>query len=155
MGLNLDTAFFVLFCFVFQISLGMSFNFLRLQFKEFLISSALWSIVWASFIVIYCTLTLQPPIWENDINLWVTKFIIHCKIKGPQSRTIKTTITMVNIVFHQTPFTRDRTEVQKGRLSSDITFTWPFMSSRVADICLQCRRLGFDSCVGKIPWRRN
>ena len=32
-------------------------------------------------------LTLRPPIWENDINLWVTKFIIHCKTKAPQSRT--------------------------------------------------------------------
>ena len=91
-------------------------------------------IVWASFIGIYCTLTLWPPIWENDVNLWVTKFIIHCKIKDLQSRTIKATITMVNIVFHQSPFTQDRTKVQKGRLSSDITFIWPFMSSRVADI---------------------
>ena len=81
-----------------------------------------------------CTLTLQPLIWENRINLCVTKFIIHCKMKGPQSRTIKATITMVNIVFHQSPLTQDRTEVQKGRLSSDISFTWPFMSSRVADI---------------------
>ena len=44
--------------------------------------------------------------WENDTNLWVTKFIIHCKIKGPQSRTIKATTTMVNIVFHQSPFTQ-------------------------------------------------
>ena len=77
---------------------------------------------------------LRPLIWENDINLWVTKFIIHCKIKGPQSRTIKATITMVNIVCHQSPFTQDRTEVRKGRLSSDVTFTWPFMSSWVADI---------------------
>ena len=79
-------------------------------------------------------LTLRPPIWENDINLWVTKFIIHCKMQGPQSRTIKATITMINIVFHQSPFTQDSTQVQKGRLSSDIAFTWPFMPSRVADI---------------------
>ena len=35
----------------------------------------------------------------------------------------KATITMVNIVFHQSPFTQDRTKVQKGRLSPDITFT--------------------------------
>ena len=60
--------------------------------------------------------------WENDTNLWVTKFIIHCKMQDPQSRTIKATLTMVNIVFHQSPFTQDRTKVQKGRLSSDITF---------------------------------
>ena len=46
----------------------------------------------------------------------------------------KATITMVNIVFHQSPFTQDRTKVQKGRLLSDITLTWPFISSRVADI---------------------
>ena len=57
--------------------------------------------LWASFIGIYCTLALWLPIWENDINLWVMKFIIHCKIQGPQSRTIKATITVVNIVFHQ------------------------------------------------------
>ena len=42
---------------------------------------------------------------------------------------------MVNIVFHQSPFTQDRTKVQKGRLSSDITFTWPFTSSRVLCGC--------------------
>ena len=34
-----------------------------------------------------------------------TKFIIHCKMQGPQSRTIKATVTMVNIVFHQSSFT--------------------------------------------------
>ena len=33
----------------------------------------------------------------------------------------KATITMVNIVFHQSPFTQDRTKVQKGRLHMDIT----------------------------------
>ena len=31
---------------------------------------------------------------ENDTNLWVTKFIIHCKMQGPQSRTIKATVTL-------------------------------------------------------------
>ena len=71
---------------------------------------------------------------EERHQLWVTKFIIHCEMQGPQSRTIKATITMVNIVFHQSPFTQDSTQVQKGRLSSDIAFTWPFMPSRVADI---------------------
>ena len=48
-------------------------------------------IVWASFIEIYCTLTLRTPIWDNNISLWVTKFTIHCKIKGPHSRTMKAT----------------------------------------------------------------
>ena len=72
----------------------------------------------------YCTLTLRPPIWENDINLWVTKFIVHCKIKGPESRTIKATVTTVNIVFCQSPFTQDRIRVQKGMFSFDIAFTW-------------------------------
>ena len=75
----------------------------------FLLHSLPWCsylIVWASLIGIYCTLTLRPLIWENDINLWVTKFIAHCKIKGPQSRTIKATMTMLNIVFHQSSFTQ-------------------------------------------------
>ena len=49
-------------------------------------------------------------------------------MQGPQSRTIKATVTMVNIVFHESPFTEDRTEVQKGMFSFDITFTWFFMS---------------------------
>ena len=89
-----------------------------------------YHIVRASFTGIYCTLTLRPPMWDNDINLWVTKFTIHCKIKDPQSRTIKATITLVNIVFHKSPFTPVRTEVQKGRLSSGTTFTRNFMSSR-------------------------
>ena len=66
---------------------------------------------------------LRPPIWENDINLQVTKFIMRCEIQGSQSRTIKETITVVNIVFHQSPFTQDRTEVQKGMYSFDIAFT--------------------------------
>ena len=51
----------------------------------------------------YCTLTLGPSIWENDINLWVTKIIKHCKIKGPQSRPIKATITVVNTVSTNHP----------------------------------------------------
>ena len=55
-------------------------------------------------------------------------------IQGPHNRINRTTMTMVNTVFHQSPFTYDRTEVQKGRLSSDIAFTWSFMSSRVTDI---------------------
>ena len=90
-------------------------------------------IVWASLIGIYCTLALRPPVWENDTNLWVTKFIIHCKMQAPQSRTIKATITMVNIVFHQSSFTQDRTEVQEGMFLFDIAFTWFFMSSKAVD----------------------
>ena len=54
-------------------------------------------------------------------------------MQSPQSRTIKVTITMVNIVFYQSPFTQDRTEVQKGMFSFDVAFTWFFMSSRAAD----------------------
>ena len=54
-------------------------------------------------------------------------------MQGPQSRTIKATITMVNIVFHQSPFTQDRTKVQKGMFSFDIAFTQFFMSSKAAD----------------------
>ena len=78
-------------------------------------------------------MALRPPIWENGTNLWVTKFIIRCKMQGPQSRTIKATVTMVNIVFHHLPFTQDRTKVQKGMFSFDIAFTWFFMSSKAAD----------------------
>ena len=62
--------------------------------------------------------------WENNTNLWVIKFIIHCEMQGPQSRASKATITMVNIVFHQSPFTQDSTELQKGMFSFDIAFTW-------------------------------
>ena len=57
-------------------------------------------------------------------------------MQGPQSRTIKATVTMVNIVFHESPFTEDRTEVQKGMFSFDITFTWFFMSFKAADTLL-------------------
>ena len=94
---------------------------------EFLLHSPLLMLlthIMRSFIGLYRILALQPPSWENDINLRVTKFIIHCKIQGPQSRTIKATITVVNIVFHQSPFTQDRTEVQKGMFSFDVAFTW-------------------------------
>ena len=45
----------------------------------------------------------------------------------------KATITMVNIVFHQSPFIQYRTEVQKGMFSFDIAFTWFFMSSKATD----------------------
>ena len=69
----------------------------------------------------------------TDINLRVTKFIIHFKIQGLQSRTIKATISVVNPVFHQSPFTQDRTEVQKGMFSFDIAFTWFFMLSKAVD----------------------
>ena len=54
-------------------------------------------------------------------------------MQGPQSRTIKATITVVNIVFRQSPFTQDSTEVQKGMFSFDIVFTWFFMMSKAAD----------------------
>ena len=73
---------------------------------EFLLHSPVLMLlthIMSTFIGIYCTLALRPPIWENDINLRVTKFITHCKIQGPQSRTIKTTITVVNTVFHPSP----------------------------------------------------
>ena len=54
-------------------------------------------------------------------------------MQGPQSRTIKATIAKVNIVFHQSPFTQDSTEVQKGMFSFHIAFTWFFMTSKAAD----------------------
>ena len=71
--------------------------------------------------------------WENYIKLRVTEFMIYCKIQGAQSRTIKATVTVLNTVFHQLPFTRDRTEVQKGMFLFDIVFTWFFMSSKAVD----------------------
>ena len=40
---------------------------------------------------------------------------------------------MANTVFHKSPFTQDRTEVQKGVFSFDIAFTWVFVSSKAAD----------------------
>ena len=57
-------------------------------------------------------------------------------MQGPQSRTIKATITMVNTVFYQSPFTQDSTELQKGMFSFAIAFTWvsfSVFSSKAAD----------------------
>ena len=54
-------------------------------------------------------------------------------MQDPQNRTIKATITMVNIVFHRSPFTQDSTKVQKGMFLFDIAFTWFFMTSKAAD----------------------
>ena len=103
----------------------------------FLLHSRLLTLLTHNMIVIYRDI-MHPASPTSDLGErhqpMCYKVQIHCKIQGAQSRTIKTTIPMVNIVFHQIPFTQDRTEVQKGRLSSDITFTWTFMSFRVADI---------------------
>lgn len=81
----------------------------------------------------YCTLGLLAYIWVNEFNLSETKLTIHWRIQGPHNKTNSATITMANIVFHQSPFIHDKTEVQKGILSLDIAFTWFFMSTRVAD----------------------
>ena len=54
-------------------------------------------------------------------------------MQGPQSISIKATVTMVNIVSCQLPFTQDMTEVQKGMFSFDIAFSWFFMSSKAVD----------------------
>ena len=92
----------------------------------FLLHSRLLTLLTHSMIVIYRDI-MHPASPTSDLGErhqpMCYKVQIHCKIQGAQSRTIKTTIPMVNIVFHQIPFTQDRTEVQKGRLSSDITFT--------------------------------
>ena len=90
--------------------------------------------VWVSLIGMYCILDFLLYIWVNEVSLCDTKLTTHWRIQSPHNRINRTTITMVNRVFHQSPFTHDRTKVQKGRLSSVIAFTWPFMSSRVADI---------------------
>ena len=58
---------------------------------------------------------------------------MHCTMQGTQNRAIKATMTVVNIVSHQSPFTQDRTGVQKGMFSFDIAFSWFFMSSKAAD----------------------
>ena len=54
-------------------------------------------------------------------------------MQGPQGRTIKATITMVNTVFRRSPVTQDGTKVQKGMFSFDIAFTSFLMSSKAAD----------------------
>ena len=54
-------------------------------------------------------------------------------MQDPQNRTIKATITMVNIVFHRSPFTQDSTKVQKGMFLFDIAFTCFFISSKAVD----------------------
>ena len=46
---------------------------------------------------------------------------------------IKITITTVAVVFHQSPFTQERTEVQKGKFSLDMAFTWFCISSKAVD----------------------
>lgn len=63
--------------FFFQISLGVSFNFLRLQFKEFLISSALWSRHWAKYFTwIMLFNSSNKPMWERPLlspfYKWIT-----------------------------------------------------------------------------------
>ena len=54
-------------------------------------------------------------------------------MQGPQSRTIKATVTMVNMVFYQSLFIQGRTKVQKEMFSFDIAYTWFFMSSKATD----------------------
>lgn len=86
--------------------------------------------------IIYCYVlysSLRFSIWEKDISLQVTKFTIHCRMQGPQSRIIRAIMTTVNIVFHQSPFTQVRTKVQKGIFSLDIVFIWFFISFRAVD----------------------
>ena len=66
-----------LFFFFFQILLGMSFNFLRLQFKEFLISSALWSRHWAKYFTwIMLFNSSNKPMWGRPLlspfYKWIT-----------------------------------------------------------------------------------
>ena len=71
----------------------------------------------------YYTLGLLAYTWVNEVNLSETKLKIHWRMQGPHSRINTTTVTIVNIVLHRSPFIHDRTEVQKGGLSSDIAFT--------------------------------
>ena len=71
--------------------------------------------------------------WENAVNLWVTKFTRICNKQGPQSSMIKIIIPIVKIVFHQSNFTQDRTEFQKGIFTFIMTFTWFCISSMAAD----------------------
>ena len=80
-----------------------------------------------------CTLVLWSTTWDNATNLWVTKFTRHCNKQGPQTSMIKNTITTFIIVFHQSPFTQDRIEVQKGIFSPDMAFTCFCISSMAAD----------------------
>ena len=90
--------------------------------------------VWVSLIGMYCILDFLVYTWVNEVSLCDTKLTTHWRIQSPHNRISRTTTATVNIVCHQSPLTHDRTEVPKGRLSSVIAFTWPFMSSRVADI---------------------
>ena len=103
---------------------------------EFFLHSPLLMLLVSITSIIYCDILYPSPPATHMRERYQPlgyKFIIHCKIQGPQSRTIKATMTVVNIVFHQSLFTQDRTEVQKGMFSFDIAFTWFFMSSKVVD----------------------
>ena len=80
-----------------------------------------------------CTLVLWSTTWDNATNLWVTKFTRHCKKQGPQSSVIRMIMTIVT-KFSTISLYPGQDWSPKGRLSSDIAFTWPSMSSRVADI---------------------
>ena len=103
---------------------------------EFLLHSPFLMLLVSITSIIYCDiLDPSPPAthMRERYQPLGYKFIIHCKIQGPQSRTIKETLTVVNIVFHQSPFTQDKTEVRKGMYPFDIAFTWFFMSSKVVD----------------------
>ena len=95
--------------------------------SEFLFHSPLLMFLISVMSIIYCDILYPSPLAthmrEHAINLWVTKFTRHCKKQGPQSSMIRTIITTVTIVFHQSPFTQDRTKVQKGIFSSDMAFT--------------------------------
>ena len=87
--------------------------------------------------IIYCDILYPSPLAthmrEHAINLWVTKFTRHCKKQGPQSSMIRTIMTTVTVVFHQSPFTQDRAKVQKGIFSLDMAFTWFYISSKAVD----------------------
>jgi len=89
--------------------------------------------VWASFIRMNYALGILICIWVNKDSLSETKLTTYWRIQGPHNKINNVIITMVRTVFHQSPFTHDRTEVQKGRLPSGIAFTWPLILSGVAD----------------------
>ena len=43
--------------------------------------------------------------------------------------------------------------IHKGTVFSGVTWGLPWWLRRLS-VCLQCRRPGFNPCIGKIPWRR-
>ena len=100
---------------------------------EFLLHSPLLTLLVSIVSISYWDiLYLSPPVTHmiECTNLWVTKFTRHCRKQGPQSSMIKNNSYNG---FPPSPFTQERSEVQKGIFPLDMAFTWFCISSKAVD----------------------